>query len=561
MKYLFSKTLLLLLILSTALVSDTVRVAAQDTRPECAAEIDWTPTFPEFEAYDPPITINTPFPASADFIGDDTFTDNPMYNRIVENLGIQYEIAWQSNDDTQLQTAIASGNLPDMFAAGGTGGDATAQLSLLIENGAIADITDIWEEVASDLTKERKNYPGDDTWVSVTRDGRIYGIAFTYGPAYNIDNLGFIRQDWLDEVGLPLPTTIEELETAMRAFKDAGLAEYGINANQALVTWYMSLDPIFGAFGAMPQTWVENEDGTLRYSSLDEGARDALELLAGWYADGLIDPDFFTYGQGDSAAVVMSEQVGVWFAPWWSAGTITLPLTQQNPDARVSILPPLTGPDGESGRKASPTRGAAVVFRADVDEAVIRAAIEQLNWQIDMHVNWEEYQQYGEWRNSHAFEEGYEWVFNEDCEIEAGPVANSYVYMDTVGMGFPFITYPSYQSDVFVDMAAWAEMDESELNNAQQYLLQNPQVLLEVQYYNTVVDTLDDAIVDRYLGANTEAMTDVMPDLATLESTYYIEIITGTRPIEDFDSFVEEWMASGGDQVTADVNAWFSTQD
>ncbi len=535
-------------------------VPAQDIREECAAEIDWTPTYPEFTPYDPVVTIETPFPASADFIGDDTFTDNPMYNRVLENLGIQYEIAWQSNDDTQLQTAIASGNLPDMFAAGGTGGAATAQLSLLIENGAIADITDIWEEVASELTIDRKNYPDDDTWVSITRDGRIYGIAFTYGPAYNIDNLGFIRQDWLDEVGLPMPTTIEELETAMRAFIDAGLTTYGINANQALVTWYMSLDPIFGAYGAMPQTWVENEDGTLRYSSLDEGTRAALETLQRWYADGLMDPDFFTYGQGDSAAVVMAEQVGVWFAPWWSVGTITLPLTEQNPDAEIALLPPIVGPDGESGRKASPTRGAAVVFREGVDESVIRAAIEQLNWQIDMHVNWEEYQQYGEWRNSHAFAEGYEWVFDEDCVMQRGPVDNSYAYVNEVGTGFPFITYPSYQADVFADMAAWAEADPETLNNAQEYLLRNPQVLLEVEYYNTIVDRLDNAIVDRYLGANTETMTDVMPDLNTLESTYFIEIITGTRPIEDFDEFVSEWLASGGEQVIEDVNAWFTSQ-
>jgi hypothetical protein len=166
--------LLIVTLLLVAMIQINL-VHGQEVRPECT--MDWTPTFPEFEAYDPPIRITTPFPAAATFIGDDTFTDNPMYNRVLSQLGIQYEIAWQSNDNTQLQTAIASGNLPDVFPAGGTGGEATATLSLLIENGAVADITDIWEETASDLTKEMKGYPDADMWTSVTRSRSVsYGI-------------------------------------------------------------------------------------------------------------------------------------------------------------------------------------------------------------------------------------------------------------------------------------------------------------------------------------------------------------------------------------------------
>jgi putative aldouronate transport system substrate-binding protein len=545
------RTLLILVVM--VLFAQLGPLHAQDVRPECP--MDWTPTFPEFDAYDPPIRITTHFPAAATFIGEDTFTNNPMYNRVLNHLGIQYEIAWQSSDNTQLQTAIASGNLPDMFSTG-----EMVILSLLIENGALTDITDIWEETASDLTKEMKDYPNADMWTSMTRNGRIYGIAFTYGPSYNIDNIGFIRQDWLDQLNLPMPTTIDELEATMRAFIDAGLARFGLNANKNLVTWYMSTDPIFGAFGSMPRTWLQAEDGTLVYGSIQPGVRDALERLNRWYADGLLNPDFFTYTEGDSAAFVMAENVGVWFAPWWSASTITMPLTQQNPDARIAILPPLTGPDGHAGRKASSTAGAAVVFRAGVDPEIIRAAIRHLNWQIEMHVNWEEYQQYGEWRNSHAFEQGYEWVFNENCEIVRGPVENTYSYMDQVGMSFPHITYPSYQADVFADMAAWLKQDPAELNSAQRYLLSNPQVLLEIEYYNSVVNTLDYTYIDRYLGANTERMTAVLSDLFTLEDTTFIEIITGSRPLDDFDQFVADWLALGGSIVTEDVNAWYASR-
>jgi hypothetical protein len=107
-------------------------------------------------------------------------------------------------------------------------------------------------------------------------------------------------------------------------------------------------------------------------------------------------------------------------------------------------------------------------------------------------------------------------------------------------------------------MAAWLEQDPAELNSAQRFLLSNPQVVLEVEYYNTIVDTLDATYIERFIGANTERMTRLVPDLFTLESSTFIEIITGAQPVEAFDQFVETWYNSGGTEVTEDVNAWYA---
>ena len=45
----------------------------------------------------------------------------------------------------------------------------------------------------------------------------------------------------------------------------------------------------------------------------------------------------------------------------------------------------------------------------------------------------------------------------------------------------------------------------------------------------------------------------------TLEKQTYTNIIYGNEPIEAFDTFVEEWKAQGGDQITEEVNAWYET--
>lgn len=521
-----------------------------------ACEMDWNPTYPPFEKYDPVVEISVPFPVDAPFQGEDGWLDNPMYNRVVEQLGIAYTIAWQAigaERTTRLQTDIAAGTLPDMFPVGGT------DLSQLIEFGAVADITDIWEATASDLVKEKKRYPDGDNWVSgVSVDGRIYGVAFTYGPAWNVDNIGHIRQDFLDQVGLDMPQTLEELENAMREFVGQGLSQFGISANRNLVTWYNSLDPVFGAFGSMPKRWMEAEDGSLVWGGIQPSNKQALEVLRRWYADGLMDPDFFTYGEGDAAALWQGSRVGVWFAPWWIAGGALRNFYELTPDAQAAIMPTPTGPDGLKGRAGSSTRGNGVVFRFDLDPAKIEAAIKQLNWQMDMHVNWTDYQQYGEFRNSNGFTEGYTWVFDENCAVQAGPTFpdQEYTYVNEIGFSFPWICYPEYQSDIFGEMGQWLEADPATLNSPQQFLISQDAVVREIIYYNHVFETRDEGIVDKFLGANTERMTQLLPDLNTLEDSYYTEILIGARPLDDFDAYVEEWLATGGAEVTEDVNAW-----
>jgi len=51
----------------------------------------------------------------------------------------------------------------------------------------------------------------------------------------------------------------------------------------------------------------------------------------------------------------------------------------------------------------------------------------------------------------------------------------------------------------------------------------------------------------------TESMADLKPNLDTLESTAFLQIIVGEKPIEYFDEFVKQWYAQGGDTITEEV--------
>ena len=54
-------------------------------------------------------------------------------------------------------------------------------------------------------------------------------------------------------------------------------------------------------------------------------------------------------------------------------------------------------------------------------------------------------------------------------------------------------------------------------------------------------------------------MVEKQAYLDKMELECFTGIVMGTRPIEDFDKYVEEWKANGGDQITAEVNEWYAS--
>ena len=58
----------------------------------------------------------------------------------------------------------------------------------------------------------------------------------------------------------------------------------------------------------------------------------------------------------------------------------------------------------------------------------------------------------------------------------------------------------------------------------------------------------------------TETMNSKWANLKKLEEETFAKIVTGKAGIDEFDAFVEEWKASGGDEITQEVQAELSAQ-
>lgn len=180
------------------------------------------------------------------------------------NIEVQYDWICASTDFGQkINLCIASNTLPDAMNVGQT------QYLAMLKYDQLEPLTAAFEEYASDQLKQYVRSGGDTLMDAISSGGEMYAI-----PAPNITAGGvnemWIRQDWLDELNLEAPTTMDEVFDVAKAFVDAKIGGdntigiIGPASGDQLIgrggnRW--GLDPLFGAFKSYPEYWIQNENG------------------------------------------------------------------------------------------------------------------------------------------------------------------------------------------------------------------------------------------------------------------------------------------------------------
>ena len=146
-----------------------------------------------------------------------------------------------------------------------------------------------------------------ELWTYSRVGDKNYGI-----PNFNTDgsrhNMGLWRSDWLKNVGIEkVPDTLEEFHDAYYKFTfndpdgNGQKDTYGCSAQ--LQNYFYFFNEIFGSYGVTPFNWME-KNGEVVYGMTLPETKQALELLRGWYSEGIIDPDFIT----DSTTTIINEK-------------------------------------------------------------------------------------------------------------------------------------------------------------------------------------------------------------------------------------------------------------
>lgn len=251
----------------------------------------------------------------------------PSIQKYADKLGVNLDWSFASvaNRAQEFNLLIASGDLPDIIGYymanngkdGMSGGPEKA-----IQDGWLQPMNDYIETYAPDYFKFLKENPQAAKNVK-TDSGQIYMVPYY---AYDDDNttagLGagyMFRKDWLDELNLPLPETIAEWETALRAFKEQKGAEAPLSLG------YKDVDRgLAGAFN-VHLNWY-HEGNTVKYGYAQPQYKEFLTTMNRWFKEGLLDKNYATVDSKTVTANMLNGKSGAtltWsssFAKWLPAG-------------------------------------------------------------------------------------------------------------------------------------------------------------------------------------------------------------------------------------------------
>lgn len=412
---------------------------------------------------------------------------------------------------------------------------------------------------------------------TLTIDGRLYGLP-RLSNAYDALPMMFVRQDWLDRLGLGMPATMDELMEVARAFTYSDPDGNGAND-----TYGLAIDGVdvftggmgdanapFYAFGAYPgpdaMAFIEGSDGKVAWGGANaEGMKKALVFLQEMYKDGSLAKDFITMDSQKVFEEAGSGRCGIWFGPMWGAMQPSTDLMRAGfMDAHVTSGPI---PDGLGQGGSRPFLKASIesVFMMSSKCENPEALIKLMNLSIQKMCFPESDDEYNKYAGIGDASSGWKCALTN---ISGMPFKNYDVFKtvypavekrDPSGLSTEQASY--YKPIVqYLDTLAAGAVDLDDGMTAMG--IQRYTVFADPQGSYAALDKLikaDQFVYSAYSTGPTKNMAEFAPTLKKLTAETIVKIITG-ESADTYDSFLENWRKLGGTEVVADAQAWADAQ-
>lgn len=296
-------------------------------------------------------------------------SNNRWTRYINENskINVQFIPIARDNFEENLNLLMASGVTPDIIFSY----EAT-YVEQMIDQGVIQPIGPYIQEHSTTCKEYLENNP--ELMDYLMFDGQQYAMTNIRG---NLMDQGlWIRQDWLDKLGLSMPTTEEEFLNVCRRFKEAKLG--GENTAPLALKRYC-----WGYFAPMYKAndqWYLNENGKVEYGVLTDRFMSSTQLLKTCYDEGLISKEFATDEDSSLAEYQWSSgQAGMLLFKGSTASVENL--IANDPNADPVPVPPFETEYGRNGFYQSSPVNLYIMLSAQSKhpEMVIR----YLDWLLD----------------------------------------------------------------------------------------------------------------------------------------------------------------------------------
>ena len=277
-----------------------------------------------------------------------TYLDHPAYAAAEEFTGVQVDYVSCSQDSaaTEFNLMVASGTTYDILS--GAANYYNGGVAAGINDDVLLDLTDLLPEYVPDYYREFITNP---SWVkfATTDDGTIGAIYCFNAVELGLSSGNFIRQDWLDELGLDTPVTIDDYHDVLAAFKsNYNISDpYVMNANLTSPLSYAFGTASFDVNNASSLAFYL-EDGAVTSVFTSPKYEEYIGTLASWFQEGLIGSDFFNRASDPmnsaNTSIILGGQAGIWNTVM--NNLVDYPKQATDPNFACAALPDALPSDG-----------------------------------------------------------------------------------------------------------------------------------------------------------------------------------------------------------------------
>ncbi|MDF2923664.1 MAG: sugar transporter permease [Paenibacillaceae bacterium] len=291
-------------------------------------------------------------------------TNGEIFKKLEERTNTKLTLTWvpSSTYSDKLSATVASGELPNAILV-------LDQKLPYIVNAVRSGM--FWE-----LGPYLKDYPNlskmnDIALDAISIDGKVYGI---YRERDLARDGVMLRKDWLDNVGLQVPKTIDDFYNVLKAFvnndpdKNGKADTMGMAESQVSGSWRSML-----VWHGGPADW-EMKDGKASPAHLSPAYMETMKFYKKLYSEKLINLDFAVVKDGKQ--LINSNKAGAWVANMNDAQGIEESVKKVVPTGTITMTNALEGPAGLRAAGGAGSYGTFMIPKTSVKtEADLKAAL------------------------------------------------------------------------------------------------------------------------------------------------------------------------------------------
>lgn len=508
---------------------------------------------PGLSRYDPPVELsfvrenNDALEEILKELPGETLEHNRWTDLYEEVLGIKVTYdwtEWSSIYSRKLGVSLASGDIPDIVRVN------ASQLRVLSNAGLIQDLTEVYSKYATPLTRQVLSEEGTGPFDTATIDGRLMAIPETNSSIEGAMFL-WIRTDWLEDLGLEPPQTMEDVLAISKAFTERDPDRNGRQDTYGLATTKYLWDPVMGltgfmaGYGAYPGIWVQDKTGKLVYGGIQPEVKKALLVLQDMYRTGQIDREFAFKDGVKAGEWIENEQIGMLYGEQWGSFLVQLSRTH-NPQAQWQAFPLVS----ESGAPPKVPLPFSTSHFLAVRQGITHpeALIKLINLHLEK--NWGATSEVERFYNAPQAV----WKLSPVTPFPVRKNLEAFQQLETFRRDGDASVLKDEAKTIQKRIAAYeAGGPDSETGWGWEKTYGVSGAFSILDRY----ERKSQLLYESFVGAPTETMIEKQNILYNLQIDSFLDIIQG-RPISQFDDFVAQWNKLGGEQITAEVNEWYA---